>query len=166
MIGAGSAAHQRLTIARRTHGENYWYDTVAFRSSPRYNAPAESWSRPAPPALSEDFLMRSTSALVGVVAGLALVTMPLSSASAHGRHGSGLLFGLAAVGTAVVVGVATLATAPVRALAAIPAAPVYAPPAYAPPPVYAMRPPVYAAPPVYAMPPPVYAAPPGYVYVR
>jgi len=103
--------------------------------------------------------------LVGAITGLALVAMPLSSASAHGRrHDGGLIFGLAALGTAAVVGVATLVTAPVRALADASApAPVYAQPgyAYAQPPVYA-----YAPPPVYVTPAPVYAAPPGYYYVR
>lgn len=110
--------------------------------------------------------MKCASALVGAAAGVALVTAPLSSASAHGRHGSGLLFGLAVLGTAAVVGAATLATAPARALAA----PAYAPPAYAyAPPSYAYAPPAYpyARAPAYVVAPaPVYAAPPGYPYVR
>jgi hypothetical protein len=114
--------------------------------------------------------MKCPSALVSTITALALVSVPLSSASAHGRHrDGGLLFGLAALGAAVVVGVATVATAPIRALAAVPApAPAYAPPAYAyaPAPVYAPPAYAYAPPPVYARPPVYYAAPPGYVYVR
>jgi len=105
--------------------------------------------------------MRIASPLISMATGLALVAVPLTPASAHGRHhdGGGLLFGLAALGTAAVVGVATIATAPVRALAAATEAPPPPPPAYyAPQPYYAAPPPVYYAPPQAYY----YAAPPGY----
>ena len=43
----------------------------------------------------EDYPLRCLSPLVAASAGVAVVTSPLSSASAHGRrHGDGLLFGL------------------------------------------------------------------------
>ena len=99
--------------------------------------------------------MKYTSALIASVAGLALVTAPLTSASAHGRHGGGLLFGLVAAAT---VGAVAIATAPARAVGALVAAPAYAPP---PAPYgYAPQPYGYAPAPVYAPPPP----PPGYYY--
>jgi len=106
-----------------------------------------------------------TSALIGT----ALIMTPVTQASAHGRHDGGLLFGLAALGTAAVVGVATIVTAPVRAIAAAPAPTYYAlAPVYAAPPVYSYAPPpvYYAAPPPVAYaPPPSYAVPPGYMLV-
>jgi hypothetical protein len=111
--------------------------------------------------------MRCQSATIIAVAAAAIIAAPLSSVSAHDHwhRGGGLLFGLAALGTAAVVGAATIATAPVRVLAA-PAPGYYAPPPvyYAPAPVY-VAPPVYAAPPVYYAPAPMYAVPPGYVLV-
>jgi len=103
------------------------------------------------------------SAAMSTAVALSLAAAPLSSASAHGRH-DGLVFGLAAAGTALVVGAATLLTAPI----AIVTAPLrattyyYAPPQPAyyapPPPAYYAPPPAYYAPP----PPPAYYYPPGY----
>lgn len=101
-------------------------------------------------------------AIIGATSAIALAAAPVTPASAHWHHhDGGVVFGLAALGTAAVVGAATILTAPVRALAA----PVYAPPApayyapYAPPPVYYAPPPAYS----YAPPPPAaYYPPPGY----
>ncbi|HUC67335.1 MAG TPA: hypothetical protein VMA53_17975 [Stellaceae bacterium] len=100
-------------------------------------------------------------AMIGATSAIALAAAPIAPASAHGHYHGGVVFGLAALGTAAVVGAATILTAPVRALAA----PVYAPPApayyapYAPPPVYYAPPPAYS----YAPPPPAaYYPPPGY----
>ncbi len=111
--------------------------------------------------------MRYNSTLIAAIAGVAMAVAPLSPASAHGHHhDGGLLFGLAALGTAAVVGVATIVTAPVRALAEIPppapgyAAPIYTAPAYSYAPPAAYAPPAYYAPPVAAYYPP--PPPPGY----
>jgi hypothetical protein len=101
-------------------------------------------------------------AMIGATSAVALAAAPITPASAHWHHhDGGVVFGLAALGTAAVVGAATILTAPVRALAA----PVYAPaPAptyyapYAPPPIYYAPPPVYS----YAPPPAAYYPPPGY----
>jgi hypothetical protein len=99
-------------------------------------------------------------ALIGATGAIALAAAPVTSASAHWHHhDGGVVFGLAALGTAAVVGAATILTAPVRALAApvyAPAPTYYAP--YAPPPVYYAPPPVYS----YAPPPAAYYPPPGY----
>lgn len=93
--------------------------------------------------------MKLASAFVGALATVAIAATPLAPASAHGyRHGGGgLVFGLAALGTAAVVGAAEIATAPLR---------VVAPPAY-----YAPPRPVYCYPPAY-----YYGPPPAYYYGR
>ncbi|MGB8843651.1 MAG: hypothetical protein WCC64_21580 [Aliidongia sp.] len=102
-------------------------------------------------------------AAIGALTALTLVSAPMSQASAHEFHHGhgGLIFGLAALGTAAVVGAVTIATAPVRVLAG----PVYAPP---PAPGYYAPPAYYAPPPAYyAAPAPGYYAPaPGYYYGR
>ena len=68
------------------------------------------------------------SAVIGAAIAVALAAMPVSPASAHGRHGGGLFFGLAAVTAAVVVGAATLVTAPIAIATAPFRGPVYYPP--------------------------------------
>jgi hypothetical protein len=139
-------------------------DTVAFHIRPRYNP----WRRVLvgmPPVGS--FTVTLKFAAAGALAALAIVFTPASQASAHGynHHGhGGLIFGLAALGTAAVVGAAAIVTAPIRVLAAPAYAPppAYVPPAYAPPPGYYAPPPGY-----YAAPAPGYYAPaPGYYYGR
>jgi hypothetical protein len=109
----------------------------------------------------EPIMVNFRAAIIGATSALALAAAPITPASAHWHNHGGVVFGLAALGTAAVVGAATILTAPVRALAA----PVYAPPApayyapYAPPPVYYAPPPAYS----YAPPPPAaYYPPPGY----
>jgi hypothetical protein len=106
-------------------------------------------------------MVKLKAAIIGATAAIALAAAPVTPASAHGHYHGGVVFGLAALGTAAVIGAATILTAPVRALAA----PVYAPaPAYyapyAPPPVYYAPPPAYT----YAPPPAAYYPPPGYGY--
>ncbi len=100
-------------------------------------------------------------AIIGATGAIALAAAPVTPASAHGHYHGGVVFGLAALGTAAVIGAATILTAPVRALAApvyVPAPTYYAP--YAPPPVYYAPPPAYT----YAPPPAAYYPPPGYGY--
>jgi hypothetical protein len=97
--------------------------------------------------------MKYASAFVGALAAVAVAATPVAPASAHGyRHGGGLVFGLAALGTAAVIGAAEIATAPLRVVA---------------PPVYYARPAYYPPPPAYYYPPApayYYGPPPGYGY--
>src|SRR6266436_6488986 len=81
----------------------------------------------------EGVMVKVKAAVVSAAVAVALVAMPLSSASAHGRH-HGVFFGLAAASAAVVVGAATLLTAPVAIVTAPFRAPYYPAPAYYPPP--------------------------------
>lgn len=92
-----------------------------------------------------------TSTAAMALAMMALLVVPLSSASAHRYHGGPLFWPFAAA-AAVVGGAVAIATAPFAAIAAPPAY-------YYPPP----RP--YYPPPAYYGPPPGYSAP-GYYYGR
>jgi hypothetical protein len=106
------------------------------------------------PCLQEELTMQRKSMFIGALAAVALVAAPMAPASAHGyyRHGGGLFYGLAALGTAAIVGAATIATAPLRVLAP----PVVYGPPRAPAYYYAPVPQYYAPAPTY------YAPPPGY----
>ena len=106
--------------------------------------------------------MTYKSAILGAVIAVALAAAPISPASAHGYRGGGVIFGLAALGTAAVVGAAEIATAPIRALAG--------PPVYVPAPAYYAPAPSYYYVPApryyYAPAPAYYAVPRGYYYAR